>query len=67
MNQIQYGRLFKRHVNNAFNSNIEAAEYFGCSPGLVTNVKSGRRTATDPMLEFTGHEKQVITRYRKIK
>ena len=65
MTPEKYGQLFKRYVDKTFNSNKDAANYFKCTPSMVSNVKAGRKRPNDLMLELTGHE--WVNDIRKIK
>ena len=62
MSPKQYRNLLKRHIDANFNSQKEAADFFGCSPTTMSLVLMLERSPTQGMLDATGHRVRETTK-----
>ena len=67
MTPTQYSYTIQKYVDKYFVSNKDAAEFFGCSPSTVSNVKKGIRSPTAAMLKATGHVRRDVVKTQYIK
>tara|TARA_R110002020_G_scaffold7104_1_gene30041 strand:+ start:22 stop:231 length:210 start_codon:yes stop_codon:yes gene_type:complete len=69
MTPKQYTRTLKRYIDYRFDTQKQAAEWFGVSQPQMSLVLMGERSPNDAMLEATGYEerKTVTIQYLRTK